>query len=466
MRRRQLLRNSAGVLTALVLGAPGFTITPPRRPNFIIVLCDDLGFGDVGAMGGKTIHTPNIDRMAREGTVLTDYYAPANICTPSRAGLLTGRYPIRTGLAWQVIMPTDRRGLPLSEVTIPEALKPAGYVSALIGKWHLGHVAPYWPPTRHGFDLFFGLPYSHDMQPLLLYTDNGPGVELTHEDVTFTELQQRFYARAEKFIDDHAGKPFFLELALSAPHLPNDPNPRYRDRSAAGAYGDVVEEVDAIIGRLNAHLKSLGIERDTLVILTSDNGPWYEGSSGGLRDRKGGAGYDGGYRVPFIARMPGTVPAGKRVASIAMGIDFLPTLCALAGLPNPPGVELDGRDISAVLTRGAPSPHEELILFDNEDVVAVRTQRWKYVASTYYRGNLVSIAGRKTGLTDSPQLYDMARDNSENYSAAARNPTVVADLQARLARARETFDSFRTQRSQAPVAGAMPPMPAEARRQD
>lgn len=426
-------------------GSPAVS-APRRKPNFIVVLCDDLGYGDIGVMGGK-IPTPNIDRLAREGVVLTDYYAPANICTPSRASLLTGRYAIRTGLGVQAIMQWEKRGLPLSEVTIPQLLKPAGYASALIGKWHLGHVAPSWPPTKHGFDLFFGIPYSHDQLPLALYTDNGPGTELTKEAVVFPQLQQRFYDRAAKFIDDNAGKPFFLELALSAPHLPNDPDAQFRGRSSEGAYGDEVEEIDDIVGRLSAKLKALGLERDTLVIFTSDNGPWYEGSTGGLRERKGGAGYDGGYRVPFIARMPGTVPAGQRVDSIAMGIDILPTLCAMAGVAPPADVKLDGKDISTVLTKGAATPHDALFLFDNEDVVGVRTQRWKYVAATYYHGFLLPISGRSRGITDSPQLYDMSKDSSENYSAASRNPAVVADLQARLAQARAEFDPLRTKRS-------------------
>jgi arylsulfatase A len=439
MERRHFLGMSTAAVAALSIGGPAVFAKPKRKPNFIVILCDDLGFGDVSAMGGKVIKTPNIARMAREGTVLTDFYAPANVCTPSRAGILTGRYPIRTGLGFQVIMQNDTRGLPLSEVTIPETLKPAGYVSALIGKWHLGHTAQSWPPTRHGFDLFFGLPYSHDMQPLSLYTDNGPGVELTREDVDFPQLQQRFYARTEKFIEDNQDKPFFVELALSTPHLPNDPNPLHRGHSSAGAYGDVVEEIDAIVGRLNTLLKALKLDRDTLVILTSDNGPWFEGSAGPLRDRKGGAGYDGGYRVPFIARMPGTVGAGKRIGSIAMGIDFLPTFCAMAGAALPAGVEIDGRDISAVLTRGASSPHEELLLFDNEDVVAVRTERWKYVANTYYRNVLLPIDGTTPGLPKSPQLYDMRADGSESYSAASAHPDVVADMAGRLKRARVNF---------------------------
>jgi arylsulfatase A len=461
MRRRQFLSASVCAMTVSLLGLSA-TAAPKRKPNFIIILCDDLGYGDIGAMGGK-IPTPNIDRMAREGTVLTDYYAPANICTPSRASLLTGRYAVRTGLGWQVIMQGDKRALPLSEVTIPQALKPAGYASALIGKWHLGHVAPSWPPTQHGFDLFFGIPYSHDQLPIALYTDDGPGTELKQEPVVFAELQQRFYARAEKFIEDNADKPFFLELALSAPHLPNDPDAKFRNRSPEGAYGDEVEEVDDIVGRLNARLKSLGIERDTLVIFTSDNGPWYEGSTGGLRERKGGAGYDGGYRVPFIAKMPGTIPAGKRVGSIAMGIDFLPTFCAMAGVPDPAGVELDGKDISTVLTKGDPSPHDELLLFDNEDIVGLRTQRWKYVAAAYYHGYLLPISGWVRGITDSPQLYDMSRDNSENYSASTRHADVVTDMQARLARARAQFEPFRTRKTNIiPV----PATPATTKTQD
>lgn len=441
--RRQFL-NSAAAVASLACIPTAAWARPQRKPNFVVILCDDLGFGDVGPTGGRVIQTPHIDRMARDGMVLTDYYAPANICTPSRAGLLTGRYPIRTGLGYQVILQNDTRGLPLSEVTIPEALRPAGYVSGLFGKWHLGHVEPYWPPTKHGFDTFFGLPYSHDTPGSAIYTQDSPGVELTKEDIDFPQLQQRFYERAERFIVENKDRPFFVDLALSAPHLPNDPNPMHRGHSSAGAYGDVVEEIDAIVGRLIAKLKQLGLDRDTLVILTSDNGPWYEGSSGGLRERKGGAGYDGGYRVPLIARMPGMVRAGKRSNSIAMGIDILPTFCAMAGLPLPAGVEIDGADISEVLKRGAPSPHEELILFDNEDVVAVRTQRWKYVRSTYYHGFLATIDGRHPGLSESPQLYDMSAGIVEEYSSASMHPEVVEEMQGRITQAREKFGPLKS----------------------
>ena len=433
MKRRQFLGATAATMAAL--GVHGEAIAATRRkPNFIIILCDDLGWGDIEPEGGATIRTPNLNRMAAEGNVLTDYYAPQNICTSSRAGLLTGRYAIRTGLGYSVILPNDERRLPLSEVTIAAALKPAGYVSALFGKWHLGHTGPSWQPTRYGFDQFFGLQYSHDMKPLALYTDNGPDREPTREEVIEDQLQQRFYAAAEKFITDHADRPFFVELALSAPHLPNYPDARFRDKTMQGAYADTVTEIDAIVGRLMAHLKALGIDRDTLVIFTSDNGPWYEGSTGGLRDRKGGAAYDGGYRVPCIARQPGVVRPGMRTHSIAMGIDFLPTFCAMAGIPNPAGVELDGRDISALLTQGAASPHDQLLLFNDEDVVAVRTQRWKYATRSYYHGSLAT-----TENVGYPQLFDVAADISESYSLAKVRPEVLADMQARMEAARARF---------------------------
>ena len=433
MERRQFLGVTAATVAALTVH--GEAVAESRRkPNFIIVLCDDLGWGDIEPEGGRTIHTPNINRLAKEGNVLTDYYAPQNICTPSRAGLLTGRYAIRTGLAYSVILPNDDRRLPLSEVTIAAALKPAGYVSALFGKWHLGHTGPTWAPTHHGFDHFFGLQYSHDMKPLALYTDNGPDQEPTREDAIEDQLQQRFYTAAEKFITDHADRPFFVELALSAPHLPNYPNAKFRDKTMQGLYADTVVEIDTIVGRLMERLQALGLERDTLLIFTSDNGPWYEGSTGGLRDRKGGAAYDGGYRVPCIARQPGIVKPGIRTNSIAMGIDFLPTLCAMAGIPNPAGVELDGLDISAVLTKGAASPHDQLLLFNDEEVVAVRTQRWKYATRSHYRGALAS-----TENVGYPQLYDVSKDISENYSVAALYPEALADMQERMKAARARF---------------------------
>jgi arylsulfatase A-like enzyme len=433
MDRRGFIGASAATLAALTPGA--VFARDPSPPNFIVVYVDDMGYGDIEPMGGKVIKTPNLNRMAREGVTLTDYHAPANLCTPSRAGMLTGRYPIRTGLGRGVIMQNDKRGLPLSEVTIAEALKPT-YATALIGKWHLGHTGEAWPPTNHGFDLFYGIPYSHDMLPLALYEATARG--MTHQPVVYPQLQQQFYTRAEKFIDDNREHPFFLALTLSAPHLPNYPSPQFAGKSAAGAYGDCVMEIDDIVGRLLRKLEATGLARNTFVIFTSDNGPWFEGSSGDLRQRKGGGGYEGAYRVPFIAWQPGTIPAGRRSDAIAMGIDIFPTLCAMAGVPLPKGVTIDGKDLSAVLKRNAPSPHDELLLFNDEDVVAIRTQRWSYVMADYFRNYYMALDSRGY-----PQLYDMS-DVSESYSVASLHPDIARAMSLRLKRAREEFAPLRS----------------------
>lgn len=438
MRRRTLLASAGGGLAAAALGGPLAHAARRRPPNFIVVLCDDLGYGDTALYGASAIPTPALLRMAAEGVVLTDYYAPANLCSPSRAGLLTGRYPVRTGLGYEVIMQQDDRGLPLSEVTIAHALKPAGYATGLFGKWHLGHIGPAWPPTKHGFDRFFGIPYSHDMKPLSLFESRAGSDEVKASPVDYHRLQENFYAHAERFIEENAARPFFVELALSAPHLPEYPHGQHNGARRTGPYGEVVQEIDDIVGRLFAKLHALKLERDTVVIFTSDNGPWFEGSPGVLRDRKGGAGFDGGYRVPFVAWAPGRIPPGKRTNAIACGVDLLPTFCAMAGAPLPAGVTLDGRDITAVLTAGAASPHEALILFDNEVPVALRTQRWKYVSAGYYRG--IRLPYEALGYAE---LYDVAADPSESYSVAADHPDVAAQLKTRLAAARTDFAPFK-----------------------
>jgi arylsulfatase A len=436
MNRRQLM--AAVAANALLAGGVTRASAPPKRPpNFIVVLCDDLGYGDVSIYGPGGIRTPHVEAMAREGVVLTDYYAPANLCSPSRAGLLTGRYPVRTGLGYEVIMQQDDRGLPLSEVTIARALKPA-YASGLFGKWHLGHLGAAWPPTKHGFDAFFGIPYSHDMAPLALYEAHAGSDEVAKSAVDYPQLQQQFYEHAERFIEAHRDRPFFVELALSAPHLPEHPHAGFDTQTYAGSYGAVVAEIDSIVGRLLAKLRQLKLENDTVVIFTSDNGPWFEGSPGWLRERKGGGGYDGGYRVPFVAWAPGRIPAGRRVASMIMGIDLLPTFRAMAGLPPLAGVELDGRDVSEVLTKGAPSPHDQLVLFDNEVPVGIRTQDWKYLDAIYYRGNRLPV-----GLLGYQELYDERGGRAENYSVADVHPEVAKAMKARLDAAKKTFAPYR-----------------------
>lgn len=440
MDRRSFLFSSvaSAALTACV--SPQMAAVSGRKPNLIVVLADDLGYGDLGVFGNGVIRTPNIDRMAAEGVRLTTFYASANVCTPSRAGLLSGRYPIRTGLARDVIRQTDKHGLPLSEITIAEALRP-DYATALVGKWHLGHVAPFWPPTQHGFDLFSGLPYSHDMAPIAYYAA-GPGVELTEEPMAMDRLTEKFFARGLDFVDANKDRSFFLLLTLTAPHVPLDPHPDHAGKSSAAEYGDVVEEIDAGMGRLFARLKQHGIDEDTLVILTSDNGPWWEGSAGGLRDRKGGAGWEGGYRVPFIARQPGRIPAGIVNDAMAMNIDLFPTLVGWAD-GQVPNVELDGLDIASLLTtRRAPSPHDELVLFHNEDIAAIRTQRWKYVVRSNYRTYEAPLDA--TGRVDWAVLIDLTNDPAEVYDVSARYPDVLADMKARLERARAKFGPLKT----------------------
>lgn len=429
------------------------TAQEKRPPNFVVILCDDLGYGDIAPYGG-VIPTPTLSRMAREGLVATDYYCAANLCTPSRAGLLTGRYPIRAGLGYEVIQADDDRALPHSERTIADALKGAGYASGLFGKWHLGHMGPKWMPIHYGFDAFVGLPYSHDMSPLVVWSADVAGAEPTSAAPDYPALQRQFYEHAERFIQNNKDKPFFCEIAFSAPHLPSHPNPDFKGISQQGAYGDVVRELDALTGRLMAKLKALKLERDTIVIFTSDNGPWFEGSSGPLRDRKGGAGYDGGYRVPFIVWGPGRIPAGKKTDALLCGVDLLPTLCALAGVAPPAGVELDGKNASAVLTDGGPSLREEVVLFNNEDVIGIRTQRWKYVASSYYRSRLLPITDR-WGL----DLFDM-RVGGESYSLAQTYPDIAAAMAKRLAAAQAKYAPFKrglppsVQRAQAAAAAA------------
>jgi arylsulfatase A len=438
--RRQLL---AGLAASAALPAAARS---GRPPNIIIILADDMGYGDLSVQGSRLIATPNLDRLARQGVRMTDFYASANICTPSRAGLLTGRYPIRTGLAHQVILANDRNGLPPAEVTLARALQPE-YATALIGKWHLGHVAPHWPPTVHGFDLFFGLPYSHDMKPLGLFNAE-PGVELTREDVDLPRLSQRFFDRGRRFIADNRDRPFFLMLALTAPHIPLNPHPDHAGRSQAADYGDVVREVDARVGELVAQLQALGLDRETLLIFTSDNGPWFEGSSGPLRDRKGGAGWDGGYRVPMIAWAPGRLPAGKTRSAIGMNIDLLPTCLALAGKPLPAGVAIDGRNLWDMWSKGAASPHEQLILFDNEKVAALRTDRWKYVGRSYYRGLDLPLARLGASL-----LFDVRADPAEAYNLAAAHPEVVKDMRTRFEAVRAAFEPLGVRREPDRVPG-------------
>ncbi len=433
---RRLTRHALSVcLSFFLVAAAGHNASAAANdtPNFIVILTDDLGYGDIGAFGAQAIDTPNLDSMAEQGAVLTNFYAAANICTPSRAGLLTGRYPIRTGLGHQVIMPKDTRGLPDSEVTIAEMLGEHGYRTGMVGKWHLGHQEAHWP-TKHGFKDYYGLPYSNDMTPLALYR----GTDVIEQPVDQTTLTKRYTEETIRFIEESGDTPFFLYLAHTFPHIPLFASEQFDGKSDAGLYGDTVEELDWSTGEILSALKRLGKDENTLVVFTSDNGPWFEGSSGPLRDRKGST-WEGGYRVPFIAYWSGQIKKGTRSDAIAMGIDILPTIAALAGIDLSSAPIVDGKNIWTVLTGSEESPHEHLLLFNNEDIVGVRTQEWKLATHSYYRDYYAPLGQFGYWL-----LFDMSEEETEQYSYARENPDVMEALRSIVISRTEAFKPLRT----------------------
>ena len=401
------------------------SVTPAseRPPNIILVLADDLGYGDLGSFGSTHIRTPHLDEMARQGARLTSFYASGSNCTPSRAGLMTGRYAIRSGLAHQVIFVHDEHGLPVAETTIAEMLKPLGYRTVVIGKWHLGHTPRHWP-TSHGFDYFFGLPYSNNQTPLALYRNS----RIIEEPVRQAALTERYTAEAIRFMEEHRDRPFFIYLSHTAPHVPLHVSENFAGKSRAGLYGDAVESLDWSTGKLLNAVQRLGLDEQTLVIFTSDNGPYPQGSTGGLRGTKGTP-WEGGYRVPFIARRPGHIPAGVMSDGIAMNIDLLPTLATISGTRLPAGLKLDGRDIGELLRGGSESPHDVLYYFSDERIAALRTPNWKMMIQARYRG-----IDRRLPDHDVMLLFDMRRDPQERYSMAAHRPDKWRELQELLAR--------------------------------
>lgn len=431
-------RTAATLLTVLLLCTMAHAVAtaaaaPTRapRPNVVLVLADDLGYGDVGAFGSRFIRTPNIDRIAREGVRLTQFFSSANVCSPSRAGLLTGRYPVRTGLALDVLYPFSTYGIDSSEVLLPELLRAAGYRTWMVGKWHLGHVPDAWP-TRHGFDYFLGVPYSNDMPGVALYR----GEEKIQDPLDQAAVHGRFANEAVRLIEAAGNQPFFLYLAPVAPHRPVVPGPAFAGHSPAGHYGDVVEELDAGIGSILDALRRRGLERNTLVIVTSDNGHSFEGSGGSARGDKAST-WEGGYAVPFVARWPQGIPAGRRSDGIAMNIDLLPTIARLAGAAVPADHPIDGLDILELL-RGSPkSPHEALYFFEQDRIAAVRTQRWRYVVQTFYSKYLVEHERMHY-----PLLFDIGRHGSEIYNMAPNEPGVETQMRDLLQRGRAQLEGL------------------------
>ncbi len=430
--RRIFLGSSAGALLA----------QRPRRPNFIILFADDMGWGDLGCYGHPTVRTPNLDRMAAEGARLTSYYAAASVCTPSRVGLLTGRYPMRAKQP-NNFGPDSKDGLQLSEVLLPQALKPLGYRTMAIGKWHLGHQPPYLPLSR-GFDQYFGLPYSNDMiapwvkteRPLMLYRNNDTIEQVTDQ----SRLTERYTAEAVQFVRESAAQPFFLYVPYAMPHLPLAVSAARRGKSPAGMYGDVIEELDWSVGEILRAVKEAGQDANTMVLFLSDNGPWnnlpqrmlqqgnewwHTGSAGPWRGSKGGS-YEGGFRVPGIARWPGRIPAGQVLREPACGLDWFPTLVRAAGGTLPADRTYDGFDLLPMLSTQVPSPRREFFYFRGRVLEGVRQGPWKLrLARTE---GIEGAAPRDAA----PELYHLERDPGERYNQVSVEPARAQSMEARL----------------------------------
>jgi len=387
---------------------------PKDKPNFVVIFTDDQGYQDIGVFGAPLIKTPNLDKMAAEGRKFTDFYVAASVCSPSRAALLTGCYPPRVGVT-RVLFPRDNTGLNPKEVTIADVLKRRGYATACIGKWHLGHL-PEFLPRQQGFDYYYGIPYSNDMR-IKRGDKSGPPVvrneEIVEHPADQAMLTQRYTAESVKFITENKDKPFFLYLPHTMPHVPLFASEKFKGKSKGGLYGDVIEEIDWSVGEILKTLKTLGLDEKTLVLFTSDNGPWLSkrkagGSALPLRSGKFTT-YEGGMREPCIVRWPGRVPAGTECGEVCATIDLLPTFAKLAGGKAPSDRVIDGRDIWPLMAgkAGAKSPHEAFYYYKGGKLEAARSGKWKLV------------------LKKTPELYDLDADISEEVNVAGDRPDVV-----------------------------------------
>jgi len=428
-----------------------------RRPNFVVIFADDLGYGDLACFGSQTNKTPHLDRMAQEGARFTDFYVPMPFCAPSRSSMLTGRYPFRTGVTSNPAPDSGINdiGLPADEITIAEALKPLGYASMCIGKWHLGHTPQFLPRTQ-GFDEYYGILYSNDMRPVQIVHNE----QVAAYPVVQGLLTQDYTQRALRFIEQNKDRPFLLYLPHAMPHKPLAASEDfYTPETPADLYADVLAELDWSVGQILSWLQQLGLEKNTLVIFTSDNGAWFGGSTSGLRGMKG-SNWDGGIRVPMIARWSGRIPGGRVCREVAGVIDVFPTLVTLAGGKLPTDRVIDGRDIFPLMTtEGAKSPHEALFAMSGPELRVVRSGRWKLHVRAPAPGGayledaskwvdprgpdgLTLIApfeqarpnqypGVRTGDPAKPMmLFDLETDPGEQRDVAAQHPDVVARLKA------------------------------------
>lgn len=416
------------------------------RPNVVIVLFDDLGLGDLGAYGSGSIRTPRIDRLADEGIRFRNAYSASAYCSASRASLLTGRWAFRSGLDHVVQAPwTSRdlllriggrnRRLPAEEITLSEVLSAAGYATGMFGKWHLGDESPSLPSDR-GFDTFYGLLFSNDQGHPVVWSDRRV---VERHPIDQTTLTARYTERAVAFIDENRERPFFLYLPHTFPHIPLHVADARRGGSEGGLYGDVVEELDDSVGAVLDALERNGLERDTLVVVTSDNGPWFQGSTHGIRGRKLQI-FEGGMRVPLIVRWPARIPGGRISDALAVGLDLFPTVLDFVGLPLPADREIDGASLVELLEGSAAEPRDTVWFHQLGKLHALREGRFKYhLRHGVFYGNPMDWAWgpmKQRG----PWLFDLERDPDESYDVSARHPEVAARLAAR---AQEWIDEQR-----------------------
>lgn len=433
MQRRSFVGR--GLLAcAGALARPFSAAAQGRKPNIILILADDLGYGDLSSYG-SVISTPHIDRMAAEGMRFEQCYAASSVCSPSRASLLTGRYAVRMGLPY-VLFPGEERGIPDGETTVAQVLREAGYTTACVGKWHLGERAQFCPTSR-GFDEFFGVPYSNDMEPLPLMRNR----ETVESPTSNAMLTRRFTQQAVDFIARAKEQPFFLYLSHCAPHIPIGVSPEFAGKSGLGAYADAVQEVDWSVGRVLAAVAEHGLDESTIVLFTSDNGPWYQGSPGRLRGRKGET-FEGGMRVPLIARMPGRIPPGSLAPDMVTHLDLLPTFAAMAGaaLPERP---LDGVNVTTMLEGRQDEPIERdvFLFFDSWNLQCARLGNWKLHLSRYDAPPWLDVSpeGRTNLPLPRPELYEVRRDPTESYECGLLYPFTVTAIKARVESQLDTF---------------------------
>lgn len=450
-----------GVVVVLTLFASILEVrsVAAASPNVIVILADDLGYGDLGCYGHPKFKTPHLDRMAAEGVRLTQFNTPIPFCAPTRAALLTGRYPFRCGMPNNPAPDggpvADLTHLPETEMTLGQLFKQAGYATAIIGKWHLGHAKPEWLPTHRGFDSYFGIPYSNDMRPVKLFEGTQPDAEFPLDQ---SNLTQRYTDRALSFIEQHRSQPFFLYLPQTMPHKPLAVSKKFSQRTGLGLYGDVIAELDDSVGQIFAKLKELKLDENTFVVFTSDNGPWYGGQTNGLRGMKGST-YEGGHRVPCIARWPGKISAGRVCHELAVTMDVFATALKVAGIAAPTDRVIDGRDLMPILTsESAKSSHVALIGGQGAQLTTIRDARWKlhvsapkdpFLGATKRGGKWTDprgpdgttilaplnqpqpneYPGVQTGVAPAAmQLFDLQADPAEQMDVASEHPEVVARL--------------------------------------